>query len=310
MAGTFLERVAHGPLVCDGGYYLELERRLAGSYKTHIPMAVLDHPESVLELHREFARAGADVLQAMAWGVTKLDREAELHRAAVELAREAAGPDRFVAGTLSPRYGGKRWQPLTNEERVEVQRFFDRRVEQQVVAGVDLFIVETFISVEEASLALPFLQRAKIPSVVTLAFQSSFFTREGYTPGEGAQRLQDAGADVVGVNCNQPPHALMPVIRQIRAAVTVPICAQPTAYELEPGETYNRALAVPGLWTRVEPRVVTRYAMALYAVEARAVGVGLIGACCGALPYHVRAIAEALGKPVGLPDSDRGYEKW
>src|SRR5262249_2024249 len=101
MARPFLERLAEGPILGDGGYVLELERRCLGSYKTHIPMAVLDYPEGLLELHREFVRAGSEVLQAMTWGVMEFDREAELNRTAVKLAREVAGPDRYVAGTLT-----------------------------------------------------------------------------------------------------------------------------------------------------------------------------------------------------------------
>ena len=100
MPTDFLKRLSEGPVLCDGGYYLEFERRCLGSYKSHIPMGVLDYPEGVLEIHKEFARAGAEVIQAMAWGVRTNEREQELHEAAVKIAREAAGPDRYVAGTL------------------------------------------------------------------------------------------------------------------------------------------------------------------------------------------------------------------
>lgn len=309
MATGFLERLAQGPLLCDGAYYLELERRCLGSYATHIPMAVLDHPEGLLQLHREFAIAGAEVLQAMAWGVRKIEREAELHRAAVQLARQAAGPERFVAGTLSPFvYGGRsKWTPMTDEEQKNARAFFERRVGQQADAGIDLFIVETFYSLAEVSLALPFVKQAGIPAVVTMTYRDAEVTREGYSPAETAQRLVDLGADVVGVNCMRPWSTMRPLMYQVRNAVKVPTCAQPTAYELEPGEVFNRPLSVGNLWTEVEPRVVTRFAMAEYAAEAKAMGIGLIGSCCGSLPFHVRAMAEALGKPTGLPDKDRGY---
>ena len=134
MPKDFLNRLRQGPVLGDGGYFLELERRCLGSYKHGVPLAVLDHPDGVLELHREFARAGAEVLQAVTWGVGRIDREEELHRTAVALAREAAGPDRYVAGTLSP-YFGKRRPQLSAADRQEVAAFFDRRVGQQVAAG-------------------------------------------------------------------------------------------------------------------------------------------------------------------------------
>ncbi len=309
MVSGFLERLAEGPLLCDGGYYLEFERRCLGSYASKIPMGVLDYPEGVLELHREFERAGAEVLQAMAWGVRPMEREEELHRVAVELAREAAGPDKFVAGTLSPFvYSGQStWAPVTEQQKRDAQAFFERRVGQQTGAGVDLFIVETFYSVDEVSLAIPFVKQAGVPAVVTMTYRDSAFTREGYCPGEAAKRLVDAGADVVGINCMRPWQAMGALVREVREAVSAPVCAQPTGYELEPGEVFNRALSRANLWTQVEPRVVTRFAMAEYTAEAARMGISLIGSCCGTLPYHVRAMAEALGKHTGLPDIDRGY---
>lgn len=308
MASKFLERLAEGPLLCDGGYYLELERRCVGSVETGgVPMAILDHPEGVLELHREFARAGAEVLQAMAWGVKEFDRDEELHRTAVQLAREAAGPDRFVAGTLSSCL--VRWSrrsPITKEERSQTQKFFERRVGQQVAAGVDLFIIETFLSVEEAALGIPFVKEAGIPAVVTLEYTSGDFTCDRYLPGEAAKRLVDYGADVVGVNCARPWSGYRQIVREMMAAASVPICTQPVGYVLEQGEEYTHAIAA-GASVHVDLRYQTRRAMADYARDAWDMGVKLIGSCCGSLPYHVRAMAEAIGKPTGIPDRPSPY---
>ena len=111
----------------------------------------------------------------------------------------------------------------------------------------------------------------------------------------------------MGVNCHRPPQTLLPLARDVRKAVDAPVCVQPTAYELEPGAAYNREIVVPGLWTTVEPRVLTRFAVAEYAKEAASSGIEFIGGCCGMAPYHVRAMAEALGKPVTLPDREREY---
>lgn len=196
---------------------------------------------------------------------------------------------------------------MTEKERRDAQGFFERRVGQQVEAGVDLFIAETFYSVAEVSLAVPFIKQAGVPAVVTMTYRDAEFTRDGYTPPEAAKRLVDNGADVVGVNCMRPWQTMRELVRQVRAAVSFPVCAQPTAYELEPGEVFNRPLSVGDLWTRIEPRVVTRFSMAEYAAEAKGIGVNLIGSCCGSLPYHVRAMAETLSKPTELPDRDRGY---
>jgi betaine-homocysteine S-methyltransferase len=308
MASRFLERLNQGPLLCDGGYYLELERRCLGSLERGVPMAILDCPEGVLQLHREFARAGAEVLQAMAWGVRGFDREEELHHTAVKLAREAAGPERFVAGTISP--GGKvsyqRRSPLTAEEKKELRGFYERRVGQQAAAGVDLFIIETFYSVEDASLAIPFVKAAGVPAVVTLAYKSGEYTSDRYLPDETARRLADCGADLVGVNCHRPWHACREIVRKMMRAVSIPICAQPVAYMLENGAEYTREIA-SGATPHVELRHVPRREMADYARDAWDMGVKLIGSCCGSLPYHVRAMAEAIGKPTELPDRANPY---
>src|SRR5688572_677633 len=101
LMSRFLEQLQAEPVLGDGGYFLELERRVVGSRPNGIPRAVLDNPEGVLELHKEFARAGAEVLQAMTWGVRPIPQEPELHRQAVRLAREACRPGGYVAGTIS-----------------------------------------------------------------------------------------------------------------------------------------------------------------------------------------------------------------
>ena len=289
----------------DGGYFLELERRCLGSYKDGIPRAVLNNPDGVLELHREFARAGAEVLQAMAWGVGRIDRKkrsctARRWRWRVKPpGRTATWP--APSAPISANAARNSAPPTT----CEVAAFFDRRVGQQVAEGVDLFIVETFHTVEEASVAIPFVKQAGIPAVVTLTYQERDVTRDGLSPADGAKRLVDNGADVVGINCHRPPQTLLPLARAMRKAVDVPMCVQPTAYELEPGAVYNREIVVPGLWTTVEPRVLTRFAVAEYAKEAESIGIEFIGACCGMLPYHIRAMADALGKPSTLPDRVR-----
>jgi betaine-homocysteine S-methyltransferase len=308
----FLEQLKAGPILGDGGYYLELERRVVGSRPEGIPRAVLDHPEGVLELHKEFARAGAEVLQAMTWGVRPIPEEAELHRVAVRLARQASNPGGYVSGTISyvVDSGLSVWDHLTDDEKLTAQRFFDKRVEHQAAAGVDFFILETFYSVEELSLALPFVKQAGLPAVATLTFRNVDVTRDGLAPADAAKALVDHGADVVGVNCMRPWHGYTDIVLAMRRAVSTPIAAQPTGYELEAGEKYHRILSSGAIdQGRAEARTVTRYYMAEYAREALGMGVSFIGACCGALPFHIRAMAEALGKPVGQPDLARGYRK-
>ena len=315
MPSGFMERLAEGPMLGDGGYYLELERRCLGSYATGVPMAVLDYPEGLLELHREFAAAGSEILQAMTWGVNpmELEKEKELHRVAVELAREAAGPDRFVVGTLTGSGFSNAPPPtfsrplLTEQERSETRRYYDRRIDQQMAAGVDAFFCESYTTLDGLSIAIPAIKEAGVPAVAMMVFYDHEYTMDGYTPAEAAKRLEDLGVDVVGVNCNRPWDTYRHIVRQMREAVSVPVISQPTAYENEVGQVYNRPLHLGAMYPAVEIRVISRFAAAEYAREARAFGVDIIGACCGTLPFHIRAMAESLGKPVAMPDLDRAY---
>ena len=158
-------------------------------------------------MHHEFARAGAELLQAMSWGVRPFGREKELHKVAVELAREAAGPDRYVAGTISQFIysGSSKWEPLECRRSQDGRRSSSRDGSpSRWIPRWTSFIVETFYSVEEASIAIPFVKEAGVPAVVTLTFRDSEFTRDGYDPVEAAKRLVDNGADVVGLNCMRP----------------------------------------------------------------------------------------------------------
>ena len=249
----------------------------------------------------------------------ELDQERELHRTAVELARKAAGPDRFVAGTLTGtgltrRRGSPTHLPgsMTEKQRSEARRHYDRRVDQQMSVGVDAFFCESYGSVESLSLVIPAIRESGVPAVTMMVFHENEVTREGHTPAEAAKRLEGLGVDVVGVNCARPWRSYRHIVRQMRKAVSIPVISQPTAYAIDEREVYNRLLHLKTIdidWDakHEELPVETRFEMADYAREARAIGVNLIGSCCGSMPYHVRAMAETLGKPVALPDLDRGY---
>ena len=312
--GGLMERIALGPVITDGAYFLELERRCLGSYASGVPDAVLRNPEGVLELHREYASAGSEVILAMGWGVQSTDvpEEKEHNRTAVKLAREAAGPERLVAGNISgsgvTRPGLEtKWQPLSEKERAQAQHFFARRVDQQMEVGVDAFFLESYHSVETASLAIPFIRDAGVSAVIMLVYEDSEYTVEGYSAAEAAKFLEDRGADVVGINCMRSWNTMNHIIRDIRKAVSIPVISQPAGYQMEPGEVYCHSIHFPHTYPKFEPRHASRFDMAEYASEAQAVGVNIIGGCCGTLPYHIRAIAETLGRTVAVPDLDRGY---
>jgi betaine-homocysteine S-methyltransferase len=125
-------------------------------------------------------------------------------------------------------------------------------------------------------------------------------TRDGLAPAQACARLADAGADVVGLNCIRGPRTMLPLIREIRAAVDCHVAAQPVPYRTTDEQPTFQLLDRDGSGRAfpigLDPFVLTRFEMADFAAAARDVGVGYIGICCGGAPHYVRAIAEALGR--------------
>src|SRR2546422_11734478 len=208
-----LERLAEGPVLGDGGYLLELEKRGYVQAGPFTPEVAIEHPEALAELHREFMRAGAEVLTTMTFYASddklatvgmkaKVD---EINRAAVRVAREVAGEgDALVAGDLSLTWAYDQQEPASADH---VRALFDRQLQDMLDAGPpDFWVGETFSFVGEALL---FVERAKatgLPVMVTMCFeQPEPRSYEGDTPAECARKLADAGADVVGVNCLNGP---------------------------------------------------------------------------------------------------------
>src|SRR5256714_5598197 len=238
MTKGILERLAEGPVLGDGGYLLDLERRGYVQAGPFTPEVVIEHPDALAQLHREFLLAGVDVLQTMTFYASddklatvglegKVD---EINRNAVQVAREVADEgEALVAGNLSLTWAYDPADPAAVEH---TRALFDRQLQDQLDAGPpDFWIGETFGWVGEALL---FVERAKptgLPVMVTMSSEKPEpRAYEGETPGEAAQKLADAGADVVGVNCLNGPEQMLPIAAEMAAAVDTPVAAQPVAY--------------------------------------------------------------------------------
>jgi betaine-homocysteine S-methyltransferase len=312
MPKGLLERLSDGPVLGDGGYLLELEKRGYVQAGPFTPEVVIEHPEALAELHREFLRAGAEVLQTMTFYASD-DKLAtvglegtvdEINRTAVEIAREvAAQGDALVAGNLSLTWA---YDPADAGSPDHVRGLFDRQLQDQLDAGPpDFWIGETFSFLGEALL---FVERAKatgLPVMVTMSFETlPAKAYEGDAPGEAAKKLADAGADVVGVNCLNGPAQQLPIAVDMVQALggDVPVASQPVAYrtsEEEPDFTSG-----PDFPYALTPKTLARGELARFAEDARDAGVRYIGSCCGSVAEHVRAMAKSLGK---LPEQERDW---
>jgi betaine-homocysteine S-methyltransferase len=304
-----LEKLSEGVVLGDGGYLLELEKRGRVRAGPFTPEVALNNPESLLELHREFRDAGAEVLQALTFYASrdKLatvgmgERVEELNRAAVRIARQAAGDRCLVAGNLSLTW---MYKPSDKSAADRVRKTFDEQLDVQVAEGVDFIIGETFSFLGEALLAVERAKKTKLPVMVTVCFENVDITTDGKTAADVARALGDAGADVVGINCLRSPEHTLPLMAEMRKAVPGYIGCQPVAYRTT--HTHRDFTSLPAFPDQLEPYQLTRREMAEYAVKARELGVNYIGACCGAVATHIREMARALGK---LPADDRVWKK-
>ena len=311
-----LERLEQGPVICAEGYLFECERRGYLQAGAFVPEVVLDHPEVVTELHREFVHAGSDVVEAFTYYghreklriIGKEHLLERLNRDALELAREVADESgALFAGDLS----NTNVFADDDESRRIVREMFEEQAAWAVEAGVDFVIAETFSHVGEALLALEVIKEAGLPAVVTMALHREPETRDGFTPAEAAQKLEAAGADVVGLNCIRGPRTMLAHVAAIRSAVSCHVAALPVPYRTHDDEPTFQSLRDPQydgmpFPTALDPFVCNRYEIADFGAAAYGLGVRYLGVCCGAAPHHIRSLAEAVGRtpPAGRYTAD------
>jgi betaine-homocysteine S-methyltransferase len=311
MPKGILERLAEGPVLGDGGYLLELEKRGYVQAGPFTPEVAIEHPDALEQLHREFLRAGAEFLTTMTFYASddKLetvglkDKVDEINRNAVRVARAVADEgDALVAGDLSLTWAYDPADPVSADH---VRALFDRQLQDMLeVGGVDFWVGETFSFLGEALL---FVERAKatgLPVMVTMSYeQADPRAYEGDPPAECARRLAGAGADIVGVNCLNGPAQQLPIAIQMREAVDTYVGAQPVAYRTT--DEQPDFTAWPNFPYGLSPMQLARGEMADFAVKAQEAGLDVIGSCCGSVAEHVRAMAKALGR---LPADERGWK--
>ena len=248
----------------------------------------LRNPEAILTVHRGYVEAGAEMLTSCTFGANRiklshygLEKEVfALNAAAVKIARQAGGDRVRVGGNLGPT--GKLIRPLGE---MSFDAVFDVYAEQVVAlteAGVDYFIIQTMIDIQEMRAALlAAKQYGRVPVICQMTFESSGRTVTGTDPTTAAVTLESLGADMIGANCSLGPDQLLPVIEKMVTATSLPVTLRPNAGMpmLQDGRTIFPLS--PEQFAAWVPRIV----------EA---GVTAIGGCCGTTPAHIAAVREAL----------------
>ncbi len=307
-----LERLADdGTVICAEGYLFELERRGFLQAGAFVPEVVVEHPEHVAALHREFVHAGSDVVEAFTYYAHReklrlIGKEhllERLNRDALEIAQQ-------VASETSTMFAGdicntNVFEPGSAASADQVRAMFTEQVGWAAEAGVDFVIGETFSYAAEALVALDVIQQAGLPAVITLAIHQAPETRDGWSVPEACKRLADAGADVVGLNCIRGPQTMLPLLEEVVGAVDVPVAALPVPYRTTPEQPSFQSLRDPAYERpdvdrpfpiALDPFTCNRFEIADFTRAARERGVRYFGVCCGAGPHHIRSMAEALGR--------------
>jgi len=315
------QRLREGVVLCGEGYVFELERRGFIKSGPYVPEVVLDFPEAVLELHREHVRAGSDVVLALTYyahrdkmKVVNRARDVEqLNRQAVRLARQVAEESgALLAGNIcntwvfDPR-DAKRTSKL-------VRAMYEEQVRWAIEEGAEFIVAETLDWFAEANIALKVIKSFDVPAVINF-IAATRATSDGYAYERACRLMSDAGALVVGLNCGRGPGTMLPVLKRVAQAADGKgyLSALPVAYRTTRKNpcfiTLRRPGCAHGFPVELEPFQVTRYEMADFAVQARAVGARYIGVCCGGSPHHLRAMAEALGRRVPASDYSPELER-
>jgi len=245
-------------------------------------------PELIKEIHRAYAKAGAEIVETNTFGATRphleaygLDGQVEaLNRRAAELARMAVGEDRYVAGAIGPL--GIRLEPYGPTSFEEAKEMFKEAASGLLAGGVDCFVLETFSDLQELQQAIRAVQEVcALPIIAQVTIQDDGKTSYGGDPAEIARVLDRWGADVIGLNCSVGPAILLEAVEAMAQATTKPLSAQPNAGM--PREVEGRKMYMSS------PEYMAKYAKRL--IQA---GVRFVGGCCGTTPEHIRQMADAV----------------
>jgi homocysteine S-methyltransferase len=244
----------------------------------------LRQPDLIRDIHRDYVRAGAELLETNTFGANPLklashglagDTE-RINAAAAQLAREAAGERAAVAGAIGPL--GVRVEPFGELALSEAEAAFARQVRGLLDGGADGFILETFSDVSELGAAVAAVRaQSDLPIIAQMTVGTDGRTHYGTDPATFGPALQAFGVDVVGVNCSVGPHGVLEAIEALARVVTLPLAAQPNAGL--PREVGDRKIYM------ASPEYMASYARRI--VEA---GARFVGGCCGTTPEHIKAI--------------------
>ncbi len=283
-----LEDLSQRVLLCDGAMGTMLYSK--GAYLNRCFDEIsLSNPEMVLEVHKEYVQAGADIIETNTFGANRIKLRAhgleskvqEINAAGVRLARQVAGDDVLVAGSMGPL--GIRIEPWGHTSADEAMEIFRRQAEALLNAGADFIILETFSDISEIHQAIKAVRSVDPDAVIVaqMTIEEDGDSLYGTSPEVFTARLEEWGANVIGVNCSVGPAHMLQCIERMAKVTTLPLSAMPNAGVPREVEGRNFYLCSPEYMAEFAKRFILN-------------GVKIVGGCCGTTPAHIRAMRAAI----------------
>lgn len=282
---TFRELTDNRILILDGACGTNLQQ--AGMPTGVCPeLWILEHPEILKKLQQEYVTAGANILYAPTFTANRIklaeyglqDRLFEINAKLTALSKEAANGKAYVAGDLTMT--GQQLYPLGDLMFEQLVEIYKEQADALYKAGVDLFIIETMMSLQETRAAVIAIQETcDLPVMASLTFEADGRTLFGTDPKTAVVALQSLGVDAVGLNCSTGPDAMLDIVKEMYAYANIPILAKPNAGmpELECGKTVYK---------------MSPQEFALSMEKLIQAGAHIAGGCCGTGPSHIKALAD------------------
>ena len=296
----FLSALDERVLVCDGAMGTMLYAKGVFINRCFDSLNVMS-ADTVAEIHQDYVRAGADVLETNTFGANRIklrsfglgDKVREINMEGARIARRAARDQAYVAGAIGPL--GVRIEPWGKMGTDEAEAYFREQAEALAEGGVDLFILETFRDLNEMGAAIAAVRGVSpLPIVAQMTIEDDGNSLDGTPPEQFAPGMERRGADVIGVNCSIGPAHMLETVERMAAVTHARLSAQPNAGRPRDIEGRNIYLSSPEY-------------LASYARRFALQGVRLVGGCCGTTPEHIRQMKAAI-KQVNVGKS-AGSEK-
>ena len=287
MLKPFLEALDDRVLVCDGAMGTMLYAKGVFINKSFDALNVTQ-PDLVAEVHQEYVRAGADIIETNTFGANRIklgsfgiaDQLHAINEQGARIARHAARESAYVAGAIGPL--GIRIEPWGKTGVDEARSYFREQAQALVEGGVDLFILETFRDLNEMGAAIDAVRSVSgKPIIAQMTTEEDGNTLDGTPPERFAPELERRGATLIGVNCSVGPAPMLETIERMTAVTKLRLAAQPNAGKPRDVEGRNIYLCSPEY-------------MASYARRFILHNVRVVGGCCGTTPEHIRQIKAAV----------------